>query len=118
VAPGRDGWPLVGFIFMIDPFSIENGATRFLPASAGLASLPETPTQARLCHACGPAGALSLFDGSVWHGHGANTTGRWRRSVQGALIPKTATTAVDHKRSLRPEVWAALPPEARMVIEP
>lgn len=118
VAPGRDGWPLVGFIFMIDPFSVENGATRFLPASAGLASLPETPTPARLCHACGPAGAMIVFDGSVWHGHGANMSGLWRRSVQGALIPKAATAAMDHRRRLRPEAWAALPREARMAIEP
>ena len=118
VAPGRDGWPLVGFIFMIDPFNIENGATRFLAASAELISLPETPTEACLCHACGQAGALILFDGSVWHGHGTNTTRHWRRSVQGALMPKAATAAVDHRRNLRPEIWAALPRDARMVIEP
>ncbi len=27
------GWTMVGFIFMVDEFRIDNGATRFLPAS-------------------------------------------------------------------------------------
>ena len=27
------GWPMLGFIFMVDAFRPENGATRFLPGS-------------------------------------------------------------------------------------
>lgn len=117
VAPGEDGWPLLGFIFMIDPFQVENGATHFLPGSADLRELPEEPPPSGLEHACGPAGSLLLFDGSVWHGHNANITAHWRRSVQGALIPKGATAAVDHRSYLRPELWSALPPEARLLME-
>lgn len=97
VAPGEDGWPLLGFILMIDPFEVENGATRFLPGSADLRELPEEPPPSGLEYACGPAGSLLWFDGSVWHGHSANITARWRRSVQGALIPKGATAAVGHQ---------------------
>ena len=96
VAPGQDGWPLLGFIFMIDPFEVENGATRFLPGSVDLRELPEEPPPSSLEYACGPVGSLLLFDGSVWHGHSANITAHWRRSVQGALIPMGATTAVSH----------------------
>lgn len=117
VAPGEDGWPLLGFILMIDPFQVENGATRFLPGSAHLPALPEEPPPSDLEYACGPAGSLLLFDGSVWHGHSTNITARWRRSVQGALIPKGATAAVDHRSYLRPEVWSALPSEARSLME-
>ena len=117
VAPGQDGWPLLGFIFMIDPFQVENGATRFVPGSADLRELPEEPPPSSLEYACGPAGSLLLFDGSVWHGHSANMTARWRRSVQGALIPKGAMAAVDHRSYLRPEVWSALPQEARTLME-
>ncbi|MEO6217587.1 MAG: phytanoyl-CoA dioxygenase family protein [Sphingomonas sp.] len=117
VAPGQDGWPLLGFIFMIDPFQLENGATQFLPGSADLRELPEEPPPSSLEYACGPAGSLLLFDGSVWHGHSANITVRWRRSVQGALIPKGATAAANHRIYLRPEVWSALAPEARLLME-
>jgi len=116
VAPGRDGWPLLGFIFMIDPFTDENGATRFLPASARLTELPDTVPD--VAQACGPSGALLLFDGSVWHGHGANLTSRCRRSVQGALIPKAARSSVDHRGSMRPEIWDAFPREVRSLLEP
>jgi ectoine hydroxylase-related dioxygenase (phytanoyl-CoA dioxygenase family) len=117
VAPDRDGWPLLGFIFTIDAFTIENGATRFLPASARLTELPPGLAETNFEHACGPAGALLLFDGSVWHGHGANITSGLRRSVQGALIPKAATAAIDHRHAVRPEVWAALPRQARQLME-
>lgn len=117
VAPGRDGWPLLGFIFMVDAFHIQNGATRFLPRSAELTELPRTLAPTDLEHACGPAGALLLFDGSVWHGHGANPTSQWRRSVQGALIPRAARAAIDHRQSLSPAQWTALPGQARHLIE-
>jgi hypothetical protein len=33
VAPGADGYPLVGFILMVDEFRVENGATRFIAGS-------------------------------------------------------------------------------------
>jgi len=117
VAPGEDGWPLLGFILMVDPFEVENGATRFLPGSADLPALPEKSAPSDLEYACGPAGSLLLFEGLVWHGHGANITARWRRSVQGALIPKGARAAVDHRSYLRSELWSALPPEARLLME-
>ena len=117
VAPGHDGWPLLGFIFMVDASTIENGATLFLPGSARLPMLAAQPDATDLACACGPSGALILFDGSLWHGHGANRTQRWRRSVQGALIPRAATAAVDHRSYLRPEVWSSLPGDVRSMIE-
>src|SRR5438876_6213241 len=40
--------------------------------------------------ACGPPGSLIIYNGSVWHGHGANKTSRSRRSIQGAYIRRAA----------------------------
>lgn len=118
VAPHRDGWPLVGFIFMLDPFTRENGATRFVPSSENRTSLPSellTDHPAEEC-ACGPAGSMILFNGSVWHGFGANSSAKPRRSVYGALIPSGATAARDYERSLPADVWSNLPPLARNVL--
>jgi ectoine hydroxylase-related dioxygenase (phytanoyl-CoA dioxygenase family) len=118
VAPGADGWPLLGFILMVDAFTIENGATRFLPGSQ---HLPDVAPDLRdhhpdQRHVCGAAGTMILFDGSLWHGHAANRTGAWRRSIQGAMIPRSARAAVDYRQSLPPEAWSCLPPIARHLL--
>lgn len=115
VAPGADGWPLIGFIFMIDGFSEQNGATRFIPGTENLRSMEEAlrrahPNEER---ACGPPGSLVIFDGSVWHGFGANVSGSPRRSVYGALIPRHAKPATDSSATLSPTVWGQLPAESR-----
>jgi ectoine hydroxylase-related dioxygenase (phytanoyl-CoA dioxygenase family) len=90
VAPGADGYPLVGFIFMVDEFRSENGATRFI---AGSQDGPRPPADAPARDACGPAGSMLIFDGTTWHGHGANRTDTPRRSIQGAFIPQNHTAA-------------------------
>ncbi len=113
-APLADGWPMVGFILMVDAFSIENGATRFLAGSQSLAELPADSQE--LTYACGPAGSMILFNGSVWHGHGTNRTASARRSIQGALIRRDQTSAVDHARLTRPDVSARLSPVARELL--
>lgn len=80
------GFPLVGFIYMIDDFTTENGATRFVKGShkwpGGL-----TPTSEDLAvTATGKPGSVIIYDGLVWHGHSANRMNNLRRSVQGAYI--------------------------------
>lgn len=79
---------MLGFILMVDPFSPDNGATRYLAGSQSLRVLEGQPAAGdpRLRQVCGAAGALILYNGSVWHGHGANLTDRPRRSVQGAMV--------------------------------
>jgi hypothetical protein len=85
---GGQGWPMLGFILMIDPFRPDNGATRFLAGSQTLRALESQPAPGdpKLRQACGEAGLLILYNGSIWHEHGANLTSRPRRSVQGALV--------------------------------
>jgi hypothetical protein len=90
VAPGADGYPLVGFILMVDEFGVENGATRFI---AGSQNGPRPSAEAVACDACGRAGSMIVFDGATWHGHGANSTDSPRRSIQGAFIPQNHRTA-------------------------
>jgi len=36
-----DGWPMVGFIIMVDEFRSDNGATRFVPGSHAAFSVPD-----------------------------------------------------------------------------
>jgi hypothetical protein len=98
-----DGWPLVGFILMVDEFHAENGATRFVPGSHWLACEPTDEACEEQVLACGPAGSIILFNGSVWHGYSANRSAGRRRSIQGAFIPREARAATDHASRIRPE---------------
>lgn len=82
VRPGEDGWPMLGFILMIDDFRSDNGSTRFVPGS----HLRRTPDVLNEVLACGHAGSVILYNGSTWHGHSANRSSTPRRSVQGAYL--------------------------------
>jgi ectoine hydroxylase-related dioxygenase (phytanoyl-CoA dioxygenase family) len=116
--PLDDGWPMLGFILMVDPFTRDNGATRFLRGSQWLAALPDEPEGAdeRTETVCGPAGSMIVFNGSVWHGHGPNRTSAARRSIQGALIRRDQLSAVDYAREIRPEVAKRWSPTARALL--
>lgn len=113
VAPGADGYPLVGFIFMIDEFRSENGATRFITGSQ---DGPRPPADAVACDACGRAGSMIIFDGTTWHGHGANRTDKPRRSIQGAFIPQNHTAACCWADELNVAQANGLPAEARRLL--
>jgi hypothetical protein len=113
VAPGADGDPLVGFIFMVDEFRSENGATRFI---AGSQNEPRPSADAVACDACGPAGSMLIFDGTTWHGHGANLTDSPRRSIQGAFILQHHTAARCWADELSVAQANALPAAARRLL--
>jgi ectoine hydroxylase-related dioxygenase (phytanoyl-CoA dioxygenase family) len=116
-------WPLVGFILMIDAFSADNGATRFVPRSHLTTSVPAdamvdtTDDHEGQQLACGPAGSVIVFHGSTWHGFTANLSNRGRRSVQGAFIPRQGKAALDHAARIRPETRQRIGPLARYLLE-
>jgi hypothetical protein len=113
VTPGADGYPLVGFIFMVDEFRFENGATRFI---AGSQNGPRPSADTFACDACGPAGSMLIFEGATWHGHGANRTNSPRRSIQGAFIPRNHAAACSWAEELSVAQVNGLPPDARRLL--
>lgn len=122
VKPRADGWPSVGFIMMVDAFDAENGATRFVPGShLKLRDPSEFMSNGTNAHedevlACGPAGSIIIFNGSVWHSHTANRSRRRRRSLQGHFIPRDARASVDHTSRIRPEVLGRIGNLAKYVL--
>ena len=123
VKRGADGWPLVGFIVMVDEFDAENGATRFVPGSHLLPSEPDewmedaTDAYEEQVLACGPAGSIIIFNGSVWHGHTANRSRRPRRSLQGAFIPREAQASINQASRIRPETLQRIGDLAKYVLD-
>ena len=115
------GWPMVGFILMIDEFREENGATRFLPGSHRWRQVPVNLTQGSVDYegevsACGSAGSVIVYNGSIWHGHGANRTSQPRRSIQGAYIHRDATSGANLSARMLPETLARISPLAKYLL--
>jgi ectoine hydroxylase-related dioxygenase (phytanoyl-CoA dioxygenase family) len=121
-ASDPDGWPMVGFIVMVDDFRKDNGATRFVPGSHRLPAIPSdsmkdpTSDQEDQMLACGAAGSVIIYNGSVWHGHTVNSSDHPRRSIQGAYIRRQAPSPVNLPARMRPETLARIGPLAKYVL--
>ena len=117
------GWTMVGFIFMVDEFRNHNGATRFVPGSHLWSVVPlelargefkaDYPGQVL---ACGPAGSIIVFNGSVWHGHTVNRASEPRRSIQGAYIRRGAGSGENLPARLLPETLSRIGPLAKYLL--
>lgn len=117
-----DGWTMVGFIFMVDEFRSDNGATRFIPGSHNWSTIPDELEDVPRADyegqmlACGPAGSLIVFNGSVWHGHTANSSDEPRRSIQGAYIRREARSGENLHERMRPDTLARIGSLAKYVL--
>jgi Phytanoyl-CoA dioxygenase (PhyH) len=122
VKHGADGWPLVGCILMVDAFTAENGATRFVPGShLQPRELDEVMSNPKDAHAeqvlaCGAAGSLIIFNASVWHSHTANRSAGPRRSIQAHFVPREARAAIDQSVRMRPETFQRIGDIAKYVL--
>jgi ectoine hydroxylase-related dioxygenase (phytanoyl-CoA dioxygenase family) len=107
---------------MIDAFRSDSGATRFVPgshrreSSLGAYKTNQRPDDRNEVPACGPAGSLIVYNGSTWHGFGANVSGVPRRSIQGAYIPRGGKPGLEWATRLRPEVVNRLSFRARSLL--
>jgi ectoine hydroxylase-related dioxygenase (phytanoyl-CoA dioxygenase family) len=116
------GWTMVGFIFMVDAFGNNNGATRFVPGSHLWSAIPpDLPGDRKADYpgqvlACGPAGSVIVYNGSVWHGHTVNRSGQPRRSIQGAYIRRNARSSPGLSVHMQPETLARISPLAKYVL--
>ena len=73
--------PVVGNIMWpLDEFTVENGATRFMPGThlSGEQPDPRDPLEEEAVSMVGPPGSAIVFDGRLWHGAGANTSNATR----------------------------------------
>lgn len=118
-----DGWPMIGFIYMIDEFRADNGATRFVPGSHMLSCEPDDVMKDDKAFyegqtlACGPAGSIIIYNGSVWHGHTTNRSGEQRRSIQGAFIRRDAQSAVNWSARIRPDTLSRIGNLAKYLLD-
>lgn len=93
-------------VWMLDDFTAENGATRFVPGSHVRPSGPpggmEDPPDTRAV--TGTAGSMMIFDARLWHGGGANRSSTPRYAMHGFFCRSWMKPQHDHTRSLDREV--------------
>jgi len=70
-------------MWMISPFSDENGGTRLVPGThlSGAFPDPAIPHPVATVAACAEAGTALVFDGRLWHSTGANRTDQPRMGI-------------------------------------
>jgi hypothetical protein len=109
--------PMVGFILMVDDFTVTNGATRFVPKSHQWGKSPASADEQHSHIATGQAGQMIIYNGSVWHGPGANCSQDRRRSIQGAFIPREATSATNWRSRMQADTLARINAVARYLLD-
>jgi ectoine hydroxylase-related dioxygenase (phytanoyl-CoA dioxygenase family) len=77
----------INALFCVDPFNVENGATRVVPGSHKHEPFPADPVVARLEQvASAPAGSFIVLDAMVFHSGGVNHTNKPRRGVNHVFV--------------------------------
>jgi ectoine hydroxylase-related dioxygenase (phytanoyl-CoA dioxygenase family) len=72
----------INALFCLDPFTIENGATKVLPASHHREAFPsDCFVEAQAVAVGAPAGSFIVLDCMTFHSGGINTTDRPRRAI-------------------------------------
>ena len=109
-------------VWLLDDFTPENGATRFVPASHKLRKLPQQaladpqaphPNEKLLI---GKAGDVAIMNAHMWHGGTANRTAIPRRALHGFFTRWDKPQQQYQKKLLRPETIARLSPRLRQVL--
>ena len=72
----------MGVTILLDDFTVENGATWFLPGSHKRSEAPTEDEFYRDAHrVVAPAGSAFFFNARLWHAGGVNTTPAWRHAL-------------------------------------
>ncbi len=120
--PDEKGFAVCNCVWMLDDFTVENGALRVIPGSHGWARKPQEALsdpyaphpQEKLV--TGRAGTVVVMNAHLWHGGTANRTNRERRAVHSFFCRRDIPQQQYQKRLLRAETQAALSADLRRLL--
>jgi len=115
----RPTFPMVAnSVWLLDDFTLENGATRCVPGSHHrLEALPEPGVPyADEVQICGTRGSVLIVNGSVWHGSSANRTDTPRVALLGFFRRSILKPQPDHLKLVSDEVVSRATPTLKQLL--
>jgi ectoine hydroxylase-related dioxygenase (phytanoyl-CoA dioxygenase family) len=107
----------VQVIWMLEDFTLENGATVIAPGSQKFCSLPDLEKFANIAEKItGKAGSVIISHGLCWHDTSINSTDKARVSILGNYGPKFIRPLEDPSRDMQPEVIERASPKLKQLL--
>ena len=107
----------INIMFAIDEFSKGTGATFVVPGTHQTITPPsEDYLKANAVAMECPAGSMVVFDSTLWHAAGANTSGRDRLAINHQFTRSYIKQQIDYVRALGDDVVLAQPPRTQQLL--
>lgn len=107
----------INVMFAIDEFSSSNGATHVVPRTHQLTTPPDEKylSENTVAVEC-PAGSMLVFDSTLWHAAGANTSGKDRLAINHQFTRSYIKQQIDYVRALGDEAVLAQKPRTQQLL--
>lgn len=107
----------INVLFAIDAFTRENGATWIVP---GTQQTPDPPSANTIETSAIPLecseGSMIVFDSTLWHAAGSNTSGRDRLAINHQFTRSWIKQQIDYVRALGNLAVEACPPRTQQLL--
>jgi ectoine hydroxylase-related dioxygenase (phytanoyl-CoA dioxygenase family) len=121
-AVAAEEYKVCNSIWLLDDFTLENGATRIVPRTQRSGLMPQNVLpDPELPHPDevvieAPAGSVFIFNSHAWHGGTTNRTQQHRRSVHSYFCRSDQPQQVDQSRYITAETLDRLSPAAVKIL--
>jgi ectoine hydroxylase-related dioxygenase (phytanoyl-CoA dioxygenase family) len=118
-----NGYQVCNSIWLLDDFTVSNGATRVVPGTHRSGTIPRLampdpaaghPDEVLIT---GLAGTVVGFNSHLWHGGTENRSGRPRRALHSYFTRRGNEQQLDQKKFIRPDTLVRLSPAARFILD-
>ena len=107
----------INIMFAIDDFSTENGATKVVPRTHQQTTVPDQKDleQNAVAVECS-AGSMFVFDSTLWHAAGPNTSGKDRLAINHQFTRSYIKQQIDYVRALGDETVLEQQPRTQQLL--
>lgn len=107
----------VNVFVAVDAFTPENGATLVVPGTHQRSSAPDVEyMRANAVPVCANAGSLLLFDSTLWHAAGINTSGKDRLAINMQFTKSWIKQQIDYVRAIGEQKLETLAPRTQQLL--